>query len=148
MASNLFTNKKKMLGEGDGKISYKTPLGGKVTMDTTGFATGAKKFPIKVEGEKIGLYGKSKPATSYGFANRKGAERAIANSQGKKTKKYGFNPSGKAKKAFEDKASEMQKYGIENKKRIMIESGKRAAKEGAAEVLQERATNDILKRKS
>lgn len=105
MASNLFTNKKKMLGEGDGKISYKTPLGGKVTMDTSGFAAGAKKFPTKMERNLPAGNMTLQTRTGYGFTGRKGAERAIAKSQGEKAKKVGMRPSGKAKKAFESEKS-------------------------------------------
>lgn len=88
------TNEKKYL-----KIT--TPRAGtKVTMDTTGYSAGKKRFPTKLEFQKVGLYGRTKPATVHGTSTRKSATRAIEYSQGKPYKRQTINPTGKAKKAF------------------------------------------------
>lgn len=84
------------LPSSDGLLSWKTPSGNSVSMDTTGYSSGAKKFPIKVEGSRTGTYGKQTPVTIYGTTGRKGATRAIDYSQGKPYKRVGINPSKKS----------------------------------------------------
>lgn len=75
----------------DGIVSYKTPSGTKVSVDTSGYAAGKKRFPTKLEG-KVG--------TTYGMMGKKSTNRAIESSQGKPYKRQGMNPTNKAKKAF------------------------------------------------
>lgn len=86
----------------DDLLKYKTPMGS-VTMDTTGYSAGRKRFPIKAEGVQTGLYGRQEPVTVYGTVNRKGATRAIEYSQGKSKKRVAINPDKRVKKSFQNK---------------------------------------------
>lgn len=82
-------------------VSYKTPSGTKVSMDTTGYSGGAKRFPTMME-KSVGRGGNSK--TAYGYAKRKSATRAIEKSQGKSTGSVKMTTSGKAKAAFKSRS--------------------------------------------
>lgn len=96
-------------------VSFITPrMKNKVTLDTTGYSAGKKRFPMKIEGTvpKSSPYEKrigTRPG--YGTMGRKSVTRAIEYSQGKPYKRMGSSPIGarKAKKTLSKSGSKISK---------------------------------------
>jgi hypothetical protein len=75
-----------------GRVEYKSPKPGgtSLSMDTTGYSAGKKRFPVEITYGRTGIFGDGK---GYSMVNRKDADKFIKQQQAKDAGKPSQFPS-------------------------------------------------------